>query len=337
MEKPQKLASGRWRARIYRDGKRVSLGVFDTKQEAVAAQAHAIIHQDEKRGSIKFWRYAEAHLMARKHDLAPGTWDNYIRDYRNHLQPTFGEKKLTDITPNMVRRWWTSMEDKKIPRRSSYMLLSNIMKQASEDGEILKWVPIKGASRNVSTQRASVDAFNVQMLKLATADPQVATLLQVLLSSGLRIGEVLALDWEDVDLEQGTLHVHRHLTKYGLKPGRKRHPEADILQPISEAAVSALTAWKQRGGGRGPVWLNSASQRLSYNAWHDRWLELRKEFGLEHVHTHDIRAVHLTEFAAHATLAELMERGGHTDIRSALVYQRPSFDRQKQIVKQLAI
>lgn len=335
MEKPSKLPSGRWRARIYRDGKKVSLGTFDTRKEAEEAQAQALLFKEEKRGNIRFWRYAEAHLNARRHDLAPGSWENYVRSYRNHLQPTFGERKLTDITPTMVRRWWVSMGDKPGPRKAAYFVLSNIMSQAVEDGEIPKWVRIRGASKNVARRREPVSIENVSMLRMLSADPQVALILQVLVSSGLRIGEVLALDWADIDLEQGTLRVFKHLTRFGMKPGRKKHPDADMIQPVPSSCVEALKQWKERATGGGPVFLNALKKRMTYFDWHHRWEALRKAYGLDGVHTHDIRATHLTEFGKYASLKELMERGGHGDSRSALIYQRPSPERQKQIVQQM--
>lgn len=336
MLKPQKLPSGRWRARIYREGKKVSLGTYDTEPEAYEAQVKAALYKEERRGNIKFWRYAEAHLMARKHDVSPGTWDNYMRDYKNHLAPTFGEKKLTDITPTMVRRWWVAMESKPGPRRAAYMILSNVMKQAVEDGEIQKWVPIRGASRDVSKRRKPVGVDSVKLLQMLSTDPQVSTILQVLVSSGLRIGEVLALDWEDVHLENKTLRVHKHLTRFGLPDGRKKHKDADVLQPITEAATASLKAWRAQSTGNGPVWLNMAGKRLTYWDWFKRWDELRTANGMHDIRTHDIRATHLTAFASNnASLAEVMERGGHSDIRSALIYQRPSKERQIQLVNQL--
>lgn len=334
MEKPQRLPSGRWRARIYRDGKKVSLGTYDTRDDAIEAQVNARRNQDEKRGNIKFWRYAEAYLNSRKDDLAPGSWDNYIRSYQNHLAPTFGEKKLTDITPTMVRRWWTSMEDKKGPRRAAYFVLSGAMKQAVEDGEISKWVPVRGASRPVSKKRPPLAIETLDVVKMLSADPQVSVVLQVLVSSGLRIGEVLALDWEDFDADNQTLRVHKHLTRFGIEPGRKKHADADVLQPISTMCTEALKQWREFSGP-GAIFKNMKGKRLTYFDWHHRWDKLRSEFGLKEVHTHDIRSTHLTEFAKHATLKELMERGGHSDVRSALIYQRPSVERQKQLVDQL--
>lgn len=334
MEKPQKLPSGRWRARIYRDGKKVSLGTFDTQDDAYEAQLNAKKYQDEKKGNIKFWRYAEAYLNSLKGNVSPGSWENYVRDYQNHLAPTFGEKKLTNITPTMVRRWWNSMENKKGPRRSAYFVLQPIMKQAVEDGEILKWVPVKGASRTVSKKRPPLSLDTVNLLKMLSADPQVSVIIQVLVSSGLRIGEVLALDWEDFDADNQTLRVSKRHTRFGIEDGRKKHPHADVLQPISAMCTEALKQWREFSGP-GAIFKNKLGKRLTYYNWHHRWDKLRAEFGLKEVHTHDIRSTHLTEFAKHATLKELMERGGHSDVRSALIYQRPSVERQKQLVNEL--
>ena len=334
MEKPQRLPSGRWRARIYRGGKKVSLGTYDTRREAEKAQADAISLKEEKRGNILFWRYAETYLNSLKGNVAKGTWENYLRDYRNHLVPTFGDKKLTDITPTMVRRWWTAMEEKQGPRRSSYFVLSQIMKQAVQDGEIQRWVPVKGASKTTASTRPPLSIDTVNLAKMLAADPQVATILQVLISSGLRIGEVLALDWDDFSPETQTLRVRKHLTRFGVEPGRKKHADADVLQPISAVCTRTLVQW-QEFSGSGAIFKNEKGRRLTYYDWHHRWSKLRSEFGLEGVRTHDIRSTHLTEFAKHATLKELMERGGHSDVRSALVYQRPSIERQAELVREL--
>jgi len=200
------------------------------------------------------------------------------------------------------------------------------------------WVPKKGASRDVSKPRPTFGLGDVSLLRMLCEDEQTTCILWVLVTSGLRIGEVLALDWEDVDLENGTVRVHKHLLRNGtLARGRKKHPDADVLQPLHQDAVTALrNLLSTRDAKTGPVWLNSLGERLSYHAWYDRWGSLRKAYGLEHMHTHDIRSVHLTAFAEHATMKEVLERGGHSDYRSAMRYQRPDAQRQKEIVAQMS-
>ena len=128
MEQPVKMTNGKWRARIYKEGKRLSLGVYETRKEASEAMAKALVaNSAEARGHVLFWKYAEAHIQVRKEDLAQGSWDNYIRSYNKYLAPEFGKLKLKDVTATRVKAWWTKMAPNPGPRRAAYMVLSNIM------------------------------------------------------------------------------------------------------------------------------------------------------------------------------------------------------------------
>lgn len=338
MAKPQRLKSGRYAARIMRDGKRIRLGTFATSREAELAQAKALLNPDEeRRGQQRFHKYANTHIQIRKDDLASGSWANFVRSYKKHLEPTFGHKKLCDISPAMVKRWWIEMANTPGPRRAAYMVLSNIMRAAVSDGEIVRSpCNVPKASKDVSTVRPIFAPDDIAFLRLLSTDPQVTTILWVLVASGLRISEVLPLTWADIDLERGSLHVNKHLTRHGIMPGRKSHPDADNYQPITGSAVEALAALRAtRDDVTGAAFLNSFGEPLSYHAWFARWDELRKLAAMPTLRAHDIRAVHLTAFGGVSSLKEVMERGGHSDYRSALRYQRPSPERQREIVSQL--
>lgn len=356
MVKPRRLPNGRWQARELVPGTKSyrSLGTFASEEEAQKAQDRAALMRElgireakatpksepPPRGQMKFWKYAETHIMVRKSDLSHGSWANFQRDYKNHIEPHFGHLKLADVTPARVKAWWTLYDERPGVRRSAYMVLSNIMRAAADDDEIAKTpCRVKGASKDVSKPRPVFSAGDVQVLRMLSSDPQVTCLLWVLVSSGLRIGEVLALDWDDIDLERGMLRVSKHMMPWGQAArGRKKHDDADVGQAVTRSAIAALQALKDsRADKSGAVFLNARRKpwRLSHSAWFARWDALRKACGLDHMHTHDIRAVHLTAFAEHATLKETMERGGHADYRSALRYQRPSAERQREIVANL--
>lgn len=333
-----KLPSGKYRARLFRDGRKVTVGTYDTLKEATLARARAMVNPDEeRRGQTKFWKYAETHfnLQVSSGVWVKGTWENNVRSYNKYLAPYFGQKKLCDVSSALVKRWWVSMDDKPGPRRAAYMVLSGVMSAAEEDEEIIRWRGIKGASKDVSQVRPVAPVNDVKILTMLAADPQTATLLTVLLHSGLRIGEVLALNWEDFNGD--SLHVNKHATRYDEKaPGRKRHPSYDGYQDLTGEAVRALEALKASRRS-GPIFINNAGERLSYHAWWNRWDALRKAYGLQSINTHDIRSTHLTAYWEQgATDKEVMLRGGHTDYRSMLRYQRPSDDRQKQLVSKLA-
>lgn len=349
MIKPKQLPSGMWQARELIPGtKRYrSLGTFPTFDDARDAQALSRAGVDitspkakpvPRPGEIFFWTYAETHLALQKDRLAPGTYVNYLRDYRKYLEPAFGKLRLSEITPTRVKAWWVSLEHKPLPRRASYTVLSGIMRAAEDDGEIQRWRPIRGAFKDRSTPRPKFSTSDVQMLRmLSSADEQVLAVLWVLASSGLRIGEVLAFTWEEVDFQGHGLRVHKRMLKDGtIARGRKWHPDADVFQPITGEAVAALKRlYDLRTDKSGACFRNTRGEPLRYAAWRERWVSLRAACGLDNMNSHDVRAIHLTEVGKVFSLAETMTRGGHTDVRSAMRYQRPVDDRQREIVAAL--
>ena len=130
------------------------------------------------------------------------------------------------------------------------------------------------------------------------------------------------------------------MTRTAALRGRKFHAEDDVQQAVTEGALTALKALKDtRDIKTGAVFLNKHGEPMSYSVWHARWDELRKACGLDHMHTHDVRAVHLTALfqVPGVNLADVMARAGHTDYRSAMRYQRPDVQRQKDLVQQLQL
>lgn len=148
---------------------------------------------------------------------------------------------------------------------------------------------------------------------------------------------MLALDWQDVNLEEGTIGVHRHLTVHGMEEGAKAHADGRRVLAMPSAAVDALRkVWETRKPlPSDPVFLSARSGRLSYHKWRDRFVGLRAACGLDDLHPRDLRHVHLSEYAKRSTLKETMNRAGHTDYRSALRYQHEDAVRQREIVAQM--
>lgn len=113
----------------------------------------------------------------------------------------------------------------------------------------------------------------------AAGEDRYFALWTVLLMGGLRPGEAFGLLWEDVDLDEGRLHVRRALTRRGVD--REEHPEGWKLVPpktkkarrvvvLPVVAVQALREWRAIQG----------KERLLLGAeWEDNGLVFTTEFG----------------------------------------------------------
>ena len=100
------------------------------------------------------------------------------------------------------------------------------------------------------------------------------TLVGLLVVSGLRIGEALRLDRDDVDLEDGVLHVRQ--TKFGKSREVPLHP----------STVDALAGYARRRDQLSPrprdpsFFISTTGTRLRYDNVHLAWLDLVRRAGL---------------------------------------------------------
>lgn len=250
----RQLPSGKWQARIYdKDaGRYVSLGTFATEKEATHAviRAEAGVDPVEKlttpkaipKGREKFERFALEVIQSRKHTWSDTTYHAHLWRLDSTLKPFHGVS-LADITYSRVAKWWTSLESRPNARKVAYGTLSVVMRRAVKLGKIPSSpCMIEGATRDFSKKRPTFHPEDVRMLLVLNTDPLMKAALLLLLGTGCRVGELLALNWDDLDLVQGTVHIHRHLTAYGVKEGTKSHADGERRLIMPSEAVQALVA-----------------------------------------------------------------------------------------------
>lgn len=343
MEKPRKLKSGRYQVRITHPftGERVSDGTRPTLKEAQKAQ-HELLAKieggnDVTGGKVKFEVYALTLIQSMEGTKAVGTVKNYRLYLKNQLA-YFNGKALRDITAGMVRAWRNTLADTP-SRRNAYVLLGQIMNQAVADGEIPKSpVHIKGGATHKPTKRPSFSLGDVQMLRdIAGPTSLMGVLLYFLAGSGARIGEAVALNWNDINLETGDVHIHKHTLRAGeVVEGTKSQADGERHITLPPPVREALKAFKGDAEYDAPVFQKNG-QPLTYDAALLQFTKLKKAGALDDFRLHEIRHIHLTEFArTGSTLAETMARGGHRDPRSAMAYQQATLERDAEIAKKMS-
>ncbi|HEY9309914.1 MAG TPA: tyrosine-type recombinase/integrase [Microbacterium sp.] len=350
----RKLPSGKTQARRWDKtrSKYVSLGTFDTEEAAERAITKADLIEEmglvpestgtkrapRARGREKFATYAERKLNLKRHKIKRTTFHTYSFNLQAHLMPTFGSTALADISVERVETWWTTMEQNPHGRRKAYALLNQFMKRAVKE-RILTENPcqVEGATKDPSKKRPTFTVGDFRMLHDMADSEQMKAMLWVLVGTGARAGEALALKWEDIDLTAGRVDIHRHRTNYGEFDGTKSHEDGRrVLMMPQEATDALFRLYKSRNAVPGDyVFLTAYGKPMSYNSFSHHFVKLKLACGLDDMHAHDLRHVHLSAFAKNATLAEVMSRAGHSDYRSALRYQHVDEERQRAIVSQM--
>jgi integrase len=186
-------------------------------QKFLNAQLAAVDRGEVIASAQTFARYFDDWLAEHRPRLEDGTYRDYEVHGRLRLKPFFGELKLEQITPKHVRRYVAELDAggaigaKTI--NNSLIVLRVALGHAHEDG-LIPTNPAASRSRErikLPAAHREMDYLRLEEIPryLEACDAVYRPLAEVLIATGLRISEALALTWRDVDLAARTLRVVR--------------------------------------------------------------------------------------------------------------------------------
>jgi integrase len=193
-------------------------------------------------------RFVDGHARANRHK--PSGINGIESILKWHLVPALGSKRLDAITNEQVQRLKLALKDR-APKTVNNVLtvLSTLLKKAVEWG-VLERLPC--AIKLLPNPKRSMgfhDFDQYERLLTIARRRGAEAYLMVLLGgdAGMRLGEILALEWRDVDLTARRLAVQRsdwlgHVTV--PKGGRSR------LLPMTQRLTAALKATRHLRGAR---------------------------------------------------------------------------------------
>ena len=349
-----KLATG-YRARYYGpDGRRRKAPtLFLTKGEARSwlALRHAEIirqvweppkAQVRKTPRLTFAVYAEQWLAER--ELKTRTREHYRRLLDQHLLDVFGSLPLASITSDDVRTFHAGFGDKTPTARAHcYGLLRTVMGSAASDGLV---------TVNPCTLRGAGVAKRVHLIQPATLDeletittkmPQKYRLMVLLASwCALRIGELCELRRPDIDLSQEVIRVRRAVvrTKDGFAITTPKSTAGVRDVAIPPHLIPAIEDHLSRFVGKGRdslLFANISGKHLAPDTIYQPYYRAREAAGRPDLRFHDLRHSGAVLAAmSGATLAELMDRLGHSTPTAALIYQHAAKGRDREIAALLS-
>ena len=209
--------------------------------------------------SLRFKDVAEQWLDGKNNRLKEWTRRGYRASLDNEILPVFGPRKLREISVDDVARFIRKLEAKGLASStidSHLKPLSGTFKYAVRRG-MISASPVSALTRDDRPVRAqSKKAYEwtteeIQSLFLAAVlrakEPEsradYTLLFRVAVYAGLRLGELLGLQWQDVDLEEGTINVQRQFDKTGqVSPPKTKAAIRRV--PIRPELVKALREHK---------------------------------------------------------------------------------------------
>jgi len=159
---------------------------------------------------------------------APSTIKLYTMFIRNRINPEIGRFKLRNINASHIQRMFRKMVterqdgQRKLVSAGTINGLNRVLKsalsQAVREGLISK-NPCMMA-KPPSTERFEpniIDSNQILNFLHVAKESDYYPLIETALMTGLRLGELLALTWNDIDLSLGIIAVNKSLKGYGTK------------------------------------------------------------------------------------------------------------------------
>src|SRR3954447_3025672 len=188
--------------------------------------------------AAEWLRWAE-HDRVRK----PSTLTDY-RHTANRIVRDLGELRLEDVTPELLERWKTTLDVSNRTISKYLVILHGIFKRAMKFGAPPR-NPAADGGRPRFRVSDDIQAFSpeeVHALVRAAGSEQDAALYLTAAFTGLRLGELLALQWRDVDFAGDAIRVRRSYNVHGgvgsPKSGKVRSVPmvAEVAQMLARLA-----------------------------------------------------------------------------------------------------
>lgn len=352
--------SNRWGIKVgyYEDGKYCRKQLWNEDEKTLITMAVKLREQEDAKDVnsegmsvitwINYWMNTE-----KKRDLDPETWNNYNTQIRLNITPTLGNILLKNLTKKQIQNFIDAQYlpgarkdgKKDIGYSASYVkamrkIINSSLAFAVEEKKIktnpcigvkIKSIP-KTQVRILTTEEVT------RLINSAKGDRLYPALL-LDLSTGLRKGELLGLKWQNIDLEEGFVHVaqslRRHSQKSEIPKGKisLKNDNSQRIIPIPQEVVATLKQHqintkllRDNAINNGSEWQDTdfvfcgtTGKSTALRDFDDMWYRWREKAGLKDVRFHDLRHNFASKLLdAGIDVNTVMSATGHKQIKTLI-------------------
>lgn len=347
----QKVKGKEWWVFISHNNKRTSRKIGDRRAaEAVASKIEAKLalgefDLDEKKSPIPLFKdFAKSYMAtysASHHEES--TQETYQQALDRHLLPYFGDMPLDEITRKDIKAFIAEKQKtstgkgspKKKKRlspgtiRNQKAYLSAILSEAVDD-EIIAFNPAARTGKLIKKAKTKEifpftweekDQFEKAMLPYS---PRYYPLFLTALRTGMRLGELIALESGDLDFNGGFIDVRRAFSRGRLttpKSGKSRRVDMSrgLAETLKQHLVSRKKESLKKGWGEPPdlLFYNEAGSRIDINHLRKRvFYKSLEKAGLRRIRIHDLRHTYATlRISKGDNILDVSKQLGHHSIK----------------------
>ena len=286
----------------------------------------------------------------KKQYVKRSTYYAYSLLVNNHLIPAFAG--VYDVTEDMVQSFVFTKLEQGLSQKSIkdiLIVLKMILRFAVKQG----FMQHREIDVKFPTER---ERYELEVLS-RSSQKQIMEYVQshftfmnlgiyICLCAGLRIGEVCALVWDDIDVETGVINVSKTIQRIYVIEGGVKHTEVIIDTPKSKNSIreipiardllKMIKPFKKVVNGRFYVLTNSA-QPTEPRTYRNYYKRLMKDLNMPKLKFHGLRHSFATRCIEskcdYKTVSVLL---GHSNISTTLnLYVHPNMEQKKKCVEQM--
>ena len=358
-ENIRKRKDGRWEGR-YQCGKNADgsphyRSVYgrtysEAKNKLIYSKCNETQPPTANRKDITFEEVLKMWMQSIKIKLKGSTENRYENLMETHIIPDLGGYKLPMLTSNIINAFL----DKKLKSgrrngkgglspsyvRSMSVIISSAISFAATEGML------QINSRVINKPSPSKKEINIlsgdvqtRLEQLSACDP-TGTSIGILLAlhAGLRIGEVCALKWSDIDFVGKMIHIRHTISRVKCRNGTQKttlildapKTESSVRDiPITSFLYRALSAWRSKSTSDFVV--STEQGFVSTRTFDYRYRRLLTQNKVEIINFHSLRHTFATRcVAAGIDIKTLSEILGHSGVTITLnTYVHPSFEQKR--------
>jgi len=232
--------------------------------------------------------FCEEVLLEKEQRLQPTTMLAYNGLYSSRIIPYFSKKHPKDITPLFLKEWYSTFKDK----ATLNTCVHGILKPAFENAIIEEYIKTTLFIIRFPTFKSNyeMNPFNLQEIHLIldNATGWFKNFLGVAFFTGMRTGEILALEWSDIDFEDNIISITKTRTA-GITKKPKTKSSIREIDMLSQVEVFLKNQQKLTGLNKKVFLKKQGKDFYSSVDFKNIWKELLNRCNLEYRNIYQTR------------------------------------------------
>ncbi|MDD3769258.1 MAG: tyrosine-type recombinase/integrase [Sulfuricurvum sp.] len=247
---------------------------------------------------------------------------DYLAAFKMHILPHFGKWDLKKIRPTDLKGWQNLLSCSVSGKR--IMNIRTVFRGIMQDAFIDELIGINPFDRvrPPKIEKPLINPFSLEEVQRITAEANgwFSNYLIIAIFTGMRVGELLALQWDDIDMQEGIINVRRSVSRRVMSsPKTARSYRMIEMLPVVHNAL--IDQYQYSKGKSEFVFINRYGENFmdSHSLIRRHWQPLLKRLEIEYrvlyQTRHTFASIMLQQGEEIGWVSDMM---GHTDIHTTL-------------------